>query len=166
MCIRDRCGSEAIAQWQRLPPEEATNQMPRRRPRRAGQRRRPSSPISHRQPKCGIEWREIDRADDAQKIVRLAITTEERVLTVIEPLPGLAIGERRRTAAQPGRFFDDRHRLAAHSEAHCGAQTREACANDHDVARVSVAGFGHGEAPTMCGGPAAPAPGVALARAG
>ena len=77
--------------------------------------------------------REPGRAETAEKRKCLVIAAEQRVLPVVNPFAGLAIGKRGRPAAEPRPLFDDHHPAAGIGQADGGAQPGPAGADDDDV---------------------------------
>ena len=60
------------------------------------------------------------------------------MLAVVHERAGLAVGERRRAAAEPAARLDDEGPRAARGQARRRAEPREARADDHDVESLHV----------------------------
>ena len=110
-------------QRQRAPSQHAGDQVPRRRPGAdtSASNRRPSRPPSSATV-VGCSGARSRGADAFEKRVRLAVAAEQHVLAVVDALAGLAIGERRRAAAQPRRLLDDDDAQARVGQPHGGAE--------------------------------------------
>src|SRR5262249_42774224 len=135
----ERCGhpqhGQTIAPFERVLVHDAGNEMQRRREHRlAREPRLAALPIDHRDAERRLDAHVAGGADVAQEVERLLIAAEQDVLTVVDELAGLAIGKRRRAAAEPRPRLEHDNAGPGARQPDGRAQAGEPGADDYDVA--------------------------------
>jgi len=122
---------QAVRPLERVPFDHAGEQMPRRRQRRACEAGAPAFPVDHRHAQRWLHPHVADCPDVLQEGQRRRVAAHQHVLTVVDHLSRLAIGERGGAAAQPRPCFEDEDARAFPGQTHGRAQPGEA-GTDHD----------------------------------
>ena len=124
---------DAIAPSKGVPSEHRREQVQRRRQVRTRQNRPLAGRIEVRNPQRRLHANVRAGADSTKECKRLAVTAKEDVLAVIDPLPGCAIDERRRSPAQLTPGFQHDHALSRLREQARRRQPRHAAADHGDI---------------------------------
>ena len=89
--------------------------------------------IGHLERQAPIKRRQMRASDGLQKLIGLAITPKQNVLTIVDTLTGRSVGKRRCSTTQPGRTLNHLDAQPGISQAHRGSQAGTTGPDHHHI---------------------------------